>query len=147
MMKKILSIIVASFATMTLAACGNDSHNTDSNQNSVSTSSQTVKSAQRSQRLQGSQTITNNRNQSSTANQTSTQQSKVMSTQQVITQVAQLKHVNLSGGDKIFVTPTSTPNVFKIYIKGANQDPQVDSLIDHYVYNGNTDVISQATER
>lgn len=142
MMKKILSIIVASFATMTLAACGNDSHNTGSNQNSVSTSS-----AQHSQRLQGSQTITNNRNQSSTANQTSTQQSKVMSTQQVITRVAQLKHVNLSGGDKIFVTPTSTPNVFKIYIKGANQDPQVDSLIDHYVYNGNTDVISQATER
>lgn len=57
------------------------------------------------------------------------------------------KNVNLNGGDKIYVTPTATPNVFKIYIKGANQDPQVDSIIDHYIYNGNTDTISQAADR
>lgn len=142
-MKKGLTLLATALITLTLAACGNgDDAASNANQDQATTSSQTVKNNQRSS---SSKKVGNDSaNQSSSAEQSS---NKVMTTQQVVARVAQLKNVNLKGGDKVIVTPTNTPNVFKIYIKGANQDPQVDSLIDHYVYNGNTDVLSQATDR
>lgn len=141
-MKKLFTVLATLFAVITLAACGNNN-----SQNQTSSSSR-VKSVQTSSSQSAKQSLANQ--QSATTNGAATNSSsanKVMTTSQVVARVAQLKNVNLSGGDKIFVTPTSTPNVFKIYIKGANQDPQVDSIIDHYIYNGNTDVISQATDR
>lgn len=146
-MKKLSTIFTALCVTIVLTACGNDASQSNRQQDQASTSSQVktsqTKSSQRS--AQSSTNQTNNSPNNATTNSSSAKQ--VMTASQVIARVAQLKNVNLNGGDKIFVTPTSTPNVFKIYIKGANQDPEVDSIIDHYVYNGNTDVLSQATDR
>jgi predicted small lipoprotein YifL len=141
-MKKIVTIVAALFATFSLAACGNNSAKQSepaASSSQVSHQSQPNSSSHVSSQSQSQTTATH---QSSSSSQTS-----AMTTSQVIARVAQLKNVNLNGGDKIYVTPTATPNVFKIYIKGANQDPQVDSIIDHYIYNGNTDTISQAADR
>lgn len=142
-MRKIVTLSVALLATISLAACGNnasdDHHDQSATSSQVSRQSQTVSSRQSSSENQA-QATTNSSSASSS-------QTSAMSTSQVIARVAQLKNVDLNGGDKIYVTPTATPNVFKIYIKGANQDPQVDSIIDHYIYNGNTDTISQASDR
>lgn len=133
-----------------LVACGNQ--NNSANNHSQTTTSSQSSSNHKSEDAQSSSS-TNRTNKNRTVGSSSqqagqqSQKNKVMTTEQVVARVAQLKNVNLNGGDKIYVTPTNTPNVFKIYIKGANQDPQVDSIVDHYVYNGNTDVLSQATER
>ena len=149
-MKKIGTVIGTLALSVMLVACGNQN-------NSANNRSQTTSSSQSSSTHQGadgqsssSTSLTNNNQTAGSSSQQAGQQgqkNKVMTTEQVVARVAQLKNVNLNGGDKIYVTPTNTPNVFKIYIKGANQDPQVDSIVDHYVYNGNTDVLSQATER
>ncbi|WP_295730922.1 hypothetical protein [uncultured Limosilactobacillus sp.] len=146
-MKKIITMLAGAGLILSLTACGNQ-QNSDSNQSQATENSQTSTKAQSSHHTNNSsKTNQNSQNQSLTSSTSQSSQAKTMTTSQVIARVAQLKNVNLNGGDKIYVTPTGTPNVFKIYIKGANQDPQVDSIVDHYVYNGNTDVLSQATDR
>ena len=146
-MRKIITMLAGVGLALSLTACGNQ-RNTASDRNQATTSSQTSAKVEQSRQANSSSNPNqNSQNQLSTNSTNQSSQNKVMTTSQVITRVAQLKNVNLNGGDKIYVTPTSMPNVFKIYIKGANQDPQVDSIVDHYVYNGNTDVLSQATDR
>ena len=149
-MKKIVTVIGTFALSILLVACGNQ-NNSANNRSQTTTSSQSSSNHLDENTQSSSSTNRSNKNQmAGSSSQQAGQQSqknKVMTTEQVVARVAQLKNVNLNGGDKIYVTPTNTPNVFKIYIKGANQDPQVDSIVDHYVYNGNTDVRSQATER
>lgn len=149
-MKKIVTVIGTFALSILLVACGNQ-NNSANNRSQTTTSSQSSSNHQSEDAQSSSSTNRTNKNRTvGSSSQQAGQQSqknKVMTTEQVVARVAQLKNVNLNGGDKIYVTPTNMPNVFKIYIKGANQDPQVDSIVDHYVYNGNTDVLSQATER
>ena len=149
-MKKIGTVIGTLALSVMLVACGNQ-NNSANNRSQTTSSSQSSSNHQGADGQSSSSTSLTNKNQTAgSSSQQAGQQgqkNKVMTTEQVVARVAQLKNVNLNGGDKIYVTPTNTPNVFKIYIKGANQDPQVDSIVYHYVYNGNTDVLSQATER
>ena len=151
-MKRIATISATLRAAFTLAACGNNATNNSSRDQASTRSSVSNRSASQSIKNSSSTNQSSATTNSATkvagrGNNQPTSANKAMTTSQVMTRVAQLKNVNLNGGDKIYVTPTGTPNVFKIYIKGANQDPQVDSIADHYIYNGDTDVISQATER
>ncbi len=145
-MKKVVTVIGTLALSILLVACGNQ-NNSANNRIQTTTSSKSSSNHQGEDAQSSSSNSRNNQNQTAGSSSQQGQKNKVMTTEQVVARVAQLKNVNLNGGDKIYVTPTNTPNVFKIYIKGANQDPQVDSIVDHYVYNGNTDVLSQATER
>ena len=123
-MKKIVTIFAALFATVSLAACGN---------NSAKQSEQAASSSQVSHQSQPnslSRVSSQSQSQTTATHQSSSSsQASAMSTSQVIARVAQLKNVNLNGGDKIYVTQRLHQMFLRFILKGLIRTPKLTVLL------------------
>lgn len=78
----------------------------------------------------------------SSSNESSSE--STLSTTDVANKFAQLKDIDQNEVN-IYVHPTDSPDVFRVYCKAKDSDPEVDSIVDHYFFNVKTNQITQGT--
>ncbi|WP_251545927.1 hypothetical protein [Limosilactobacillus caecicola] len=142
-MKKVGLICFTALVSLSLAGCGNSSKQKENSSLRAENSSLKAKSSQNS----STKTISNKQsdNNSQTNTEASSSSTSQLTTDEVANRFTQVHRVE--SGSTVYATATSTPGVYHIYVKGPNQDPNVDSIADHYMFNVNSNTVTHAVTR
>lgn len=142
-LKKLTTITLTALAALSLAACGNNNQQSKEN-SSLKAENSSLKAKSSSKTANASSQKAQTASSSSTADSSS--QTTQLTVEQVADRFAQIKHLDRSQVN-IYVHPTADPDIYRVYTKDKNSDPNIDSLADHSLFNVKTNEITPADSR